>query len=76
LSALPTIPVTLLLCFGVFVTEPINCYYCINVNLWGGKSRLYSLEQNGWTVAAMSEYNETGCGHWPSIASRLRVEQG
>ncbi len=33
---------------------------CINVNLWGGKSRLYSLEQNGWTVAAMSGVKRNG----------------
>ena len=78
LSALATMPVTLLLCFGVLEHILISVLLLIyrNFNCAVGKSRLYSLEQAAGKADAMSEVR-TGCrrcGREPS-ASGARVVQ-
>ena len=77
LSALPTIPVTLLLCFGVFESEIFIVFELTSTAdfICGSEKQVIQpwafrldIGCNEWSDS------ETGCGQWTSIASRLRVE--
>lgn len=77
LSALTTIPVTLLLCFGVFDYELFFVFQLMSTAVFicgSGKQVIQpwafrlDIGCNEWSDS------ETGCGQWTSIASRQRVE--